>query len=173
MSYLQANLTDEHLEFLLWHQRYEALFEEVRGKGIKVSPEWDSQGEAEAEHAWKRLRRSSSYILPTPPASSYSRPSTANTAASIALLESDTPPQTPYNDGHHMFFKQPNLSLVAPWEEPGTSAEPVDLSMYEQIHSPILFGKQCILILKLFSCSFVNVEYGLEQSSSANVESAD
>ena len=142
MTYLQANLTAEHLEFLLWHQGYKALFEEVRGKGINVSPEWNSQGEAEAEHAWKRLRRSSLYILPTPPASSYSRPSTANTAVSIALLESDTPPQTPYSDGPHMFFKQPNLSLVAPWEEPGASAETVNVDMAEQIHIPVLFGKQ-------------------------------
>ena len=148
MSYLQANLTAEHLEFLLWHQLYKALFEEVRGKGFEVSTEWDRQDEA--EHAWKRLRRSSLYILPTPPASSYSRPSTANTAVSIDLPESDTPPQTPYSDGPHMFFKQPNLSLVAPWEEPGTSAETVTVNVDEKIHFPVLFGKQCLLLpLKL------------------------
>jgi hypothetical protein len=163
MSYLQANLTAEHLEFLLWHQEYKALFEGVRGKGNEASTEWDAEAQIEAEHAWKRLRRSSLYLLTTPPASSCSRPSTANTAVSIALHESDTPPQTPYSDGHHMFFKQPNLSLVAPWEEPGASVETVNVSMDEQIHSSILFGKECILILKLSSGSIVNVEYGLKQ----------
>jgi hypothetical protein len=140
MSYLQANLTAEHLEFLLWYQGYKALFEEARGKGNEVSTEWDSQGEA--EHAWKRLRQSSLYILPTHSASSNSRLSTANTAVSVTLPESDTPPQTPYSEGPHMFFKQPNLSLVAPWEEPGTSAETVNVRIDEKIHSPILFGKQ-------------------------------
>jgi hypothetical protein len=142
MSYLQANLTAEHLEFLLWHQLYKALFERVRSEGFEISTEWESQGEAEAEHAWKRLRRSSLYVLPTPPASSYGRPSTSNTSARFAFHESDTPPQTPYSDGPHMFFKQPNLSLVAPWEEPGASAETVNVNVDDQIHIPILFGKQ-------------------------------
>jgi hypothetical protein len=62
--------------------------------------------------------------------------------------QSDTPPQTPYSDGSHTFFRQPDLSLVAPWEEPGIYAETV--GMAEQTHIPILFGKQYLILLKRF-----------------------